>query len=425
VQPKPLRWLVPDMLPLGKLVLLAGDGGLGKSTITLDLAAQLSRGECAFGLAYPAVAGETLIASCEDDPADTIVPRLLAAGADLKRVHFLDGVGDEDGRPAPWSLAHHAALDKHLAANPDVRLVVIDPASAFAGRAGIDGHKDAELRALLGPLTEVSARFAVTTILVAHLGKNECARAVRRILGSVAWVNAVRAAWVVAEREEDNGQRLLLPVKANLAPRRRGLVYQLVPLGEAEQERALAGYADLAGEDRQRLKSQLYHVVWLGETDAEADKVFAAAARRPDLPSDIQRAAEWLRGRLAGGPVESEVCVREGKAALQLSKPLKWWRDTVLKGELQGKPRKDGFDGPWLWGLRDSWDSSDSSDETRGKRGGPAGRAAGGTTQKPRATDEESQESQESCPAQGWTAPDADPGALDTPFEHDNGEPPC
>ncbi len=67
IKPKPLRWLVPDILPLGKLVLLAGDGGMGKSTITIDLTARLSRGECAFGLHYNALAGDTLIATCEDD----------------------------------------------------------------------------------------------------------------------------------------------------------------------------------------------------------------------------------------------------------------------------------------------------------------------------------------------------------------------
>jgi hypothetical protein len=238
VKPKPLRWLVPGVLPMGKLTLLAGDGGLGKSAITLDLAARLSRGESAFGLEYPAVIGDTLIVSCEDDLGDTIAPRLLSAGADLKRIHFLDGVGgtEENERPALWSFAHHGPLDKYLAANPNIRLFIIDPASAFAGLAGCDGHKDAELRGLLGPLTDVAARHAVTGLLVAHLGKNEMARARARILGSVAWVNAVRAAWIVAEREEDGGKRLLLPVKANLAPRRCGLVYQLIPLSGAEQD---------------------------------------------------------------------------------------------------------------------------------------------------------------------------------------------
>src|SRR5262249_13744680 len=151
--------------------------------------------------------------------------------------------------------------------HPAVKLVVIDPASAFAGRAGTDGHKDAELRALLGPLADLAAQCRVTILLVAHVGKRDCARAVHRVLGSVAWVNAVRSAWIVAEREGDEGRRLFLPVKANLAPRQKGLVYQLVPLDGAEQELALAGCTELRDEDRGRLAAQLYRVRWLGETD--------------------------------------------------------------------------------------------------------------------------------------------------------------
>jgi hypothetical protein len=373
LKPKALAWLVPGMLPLGKLVLLAGHGGLGKSAISIDLAARLSRGESAFGLNYPAISGGTLVITCEDDREDTILPRLLAAGAALQHIHFLDGVSpEENGRPAPWSLAHHDALDAHLAANPEVRLVILDPASAFAGLAGIDGHKDSELRALLGPLTDVAAHRNATFLFVAHLGKSETARAVSRVLGSVAWVNAVRSAWIVAEREEDGDKRLLLPIKANLSPGRCGLAYRLIPLSAPEQDLALAGI-DLPAEDSDRLKKQLFRVAWLGETDASADQVFAAAARRPELPSDVKRAGDWLRERLRDGPVESERCVREGNNALSMSKPLKWWRDSILKGELQGKPQKNGFNGGWAWALRDSWDSSSETSEKRGIPDAPAG----------------------------------------------------
>jgi hypothetical protein len=194
----------------------------------------------------------------------------------------------------------------------------------------------------------------------------------------------------------------------------------------------------LTAEDFDRLKRQLFRVAWLGETDAEADKVFAAAARRPEPPSDVKRAADWLRDRLQSGPVESDRCVQEGNAALNVNKSLKWWRDSILKNELQGRPKKDGFNGGWAWTLRDSWDSSDSSSETsekRGspawtlrdssdsssetseKRGSPAGVAVDGTMQKRREIDGESEESEESRRSPGWTAPDADPAALYTPFD--------
>ncbi len=400
VNPKPLRWLVPDILPLGKLVLLAGDGGLGKSSITIDLAARLSRGECAFGLEYQTRIADTLFFSCEDDPEDTIVPRLMAAGADRRHIELDRGIDDGSGRPAPWSLAHYTLLDDLLSNNPKIRLVIIDPASAFAGLAGIDGHKDAELRALLGPLTDVAARREVTIVLIAHLGKGEARNAARRVLGSVGWINAVRAAWIVAEHEEDRGKRLLLPIKANLAPRRRGLIYQLVPLCGAEQDLALAGINNLAGRDLERLKSQLFRVVWLGEPDAEADKVFAPAGRGHESRSETKIATDWLRERLRNGPVKSSLCVDEGNAALNLHKPLKWWRDTILKGELRGEAFKNGFKEGWSWTLRDSSDSSDSSRLRLAEN-----------THKPLKIIEESQESR-----MVWYSSEAGPEVREIPF---------
>jgi hypothetical protein len=276
------------------------------------------------------------------------------------------------------------------------------------------------------------------------LGKRDCTKAVQRVLGSVGWVNAVRSAWVVTEREEDDGKRLLLPVKANLAPRRLGLTYQLAPLSGEEQEMALVDHASLPAEDLERLKQQLYRVRWLGETDAKADAVFAEAARRRDLPSDTDKAVDWLKEYLSRGPVQSLACVNAGKKALGLDKGLKWWRETILKDRLQGQPRKLGFrpeDAVWYFTLPGHpWpppnahrDSSPSSTETREK-----------STRQTRGMLEESEESEEGkeyrdnrcgnlagraigddkprpSSLHAWVSPDADLSALDTPFEQ-NGE---
>lgn len=186
----------------------------------------------------------------------------------------------------------------------------------------------------------------------------------------------------------------------------------------AVQDLALAGIDGLTGEDLDRLKRQLFHVAWLGETDAEADAVFAAANRRPDLLSDTKRAADWLRAQSQGCPIESSVCVDKGNAALKLNKPLKWWRDTILKGELNGKPEKDkAFQGRWFWTLRDFLDPLNSLDETSEKRGSQTDPDASGTNQKRRVSRKESKESKESQRSRSWVAPDADPDILNTPFE--------
>src|SRR5712692_5931453 len=155
IRPWPIRWLVPGYFPLAKLVLIAGDGGLGKSLLTLDLAAAISRGRAAFGLGYsPAEPAEVLLVCCEDAFADTVVPRLLAVKGDLQRSHRVDGIRGTDGRLLPFGLAHYQQVEQELHRRPGIRLVVIDPAAAYVGRGGKAGRSNSELRALLDPLAE-------------------------------------------------------------------------------------------------------------------------------------------------------------------------------------------------------------------------------------------------------------------------------
>ena len=114
-------------------------------------------------------------------------------GADLDRVHRVDGLAAADGKPAPFSLAHYNNLERELEKRPGVRLVVIDPAGAYIGKAGCDDHRDSDLRALLGPLAELAARRGVTVLLVKHLNKGVAARAVNKVGGSTGYVNSVLA----------------------------------------------------------------------------------------------------------------------------------------------------------------------------------------------------------------------------------------
>jgi hypothetical protein len=111
IQPVPVHLLVEGLIPLGKLTLLAGGGGHGKTTLTLEIAAGVSKGRAVLGIGYarPA-AGEVLLISCEDDFGDTVMPRLLALDADLSKIHRVDGVPTKKGKPAPFSLAHYESV---------------------------------------------------------------------------------------------------------------------------------------------------------------------------------------------------------------------------------------------------------------------------------------------------------------------------
>jgi RecA-family ATPase len=226
IKAEPVVWLVPNRVPLGKLVMLAGDGGEGKTTVLLDTAAQITRGSCCFGLTYdPPPAADVLIISCEDDFGDTVVPRLLVAGADLARVRRVDGVKGRGGAALPFNLSHFQQLEEELEARPDVRLVIIDPAGAYVSGAGVDDHKDSDLRGLLGPLAELAARRRVTILIVKHFHKGATVKAVHKVGGSVGYINAVRAAFVAVPDTEDGDTKLFLPLKFNIGPKPRGLSY--------------------------------------------------------------------------------------------------------------------------------------------------------------------------------------------------------
>src|SRR5262249_29647907 len=160
-----------------------------------------------------------------------IVPRLMAAGADMSRIHSVDGVRGADGKLLPFCLSYYQQLEQKLEENPNIRLVVIDPAGAFIGRSGVDDHKDSELRTLLGPLAELADRKKVTILLVKHFNKGVSFKAAYRVSGSAGYVNAVRAAFVMAPDADDPEKKLLLPIKFNLGKTPKALACRAEEIG--------------------------------------------------------------------------------------------------------------------------------------------------------------------------------------------------
>lgn len=325
IQTEPLRWLWTKRMPLGKLTIVSGDPGLGKSLVTLAIAAVVSRGgiwPCNEG---NAPIGDVVLISAEDDPADTLRPRLEAAGADLQRIHVLDQVSysDEDGvtRNRPWSFRDTEALDYLLVSKPTCKLVVIDPLSAYL--AGADSHKNSDVRSLLAPLAELAARRAVAVLTVSHLNKG-AGPAMYRTSGSLAFVAAARAAYAVAKDKDDPGRRLVLPIKCNLSADSSGLAYQIgvAPNGSPVVE----------------WESQVVSITAEEALDADHEKYGGQGER--------QEAMEWLREYLADGPRSA----RQVRTAAQ-DAGLSWITVRRAKDALGIRPTKAGFNGGWEWAL--------------------------------------------------------------------------
>ena len=235
VEPEPVRWLWPGRIPLGKLTLLCGDPGLGKSFITLDLAARVSSGRFWPDLPLvPNPSGGVVLLSAEDDLADTIRPRLDAAGADPSRVVAIQAVRrTKGGREEYFSLDEDLpALETAVRQTADCRLVVIDPLTAYLDKT--DSHKNAEMRGVLAKLFDLAARRGVAVLAVTHLNKANTLPAIYRAMGSLAFVAAARAVWTVARdgNDETGRRRLFVPVKVNLGRDETGLAYALEQAGD-------------------------------------------------------------------------------------------------------------------------------------------------------------------------------------------------
>ena len=332
IKPEKIDWLWDQRLPLGKCVLVAGEGGLGKSMVLAGIAATVSRGKewpCSEGQSR---CGSVIILSAEDDAADTIVPRLMAADADCSKVHILEAVYKEDdkGHRAFNLQLDLPELEKKIVELGDVVLVIIDPITSYLGK--VDSHKNAELRSVLEPLGKMAARLHVTVIANTHLSKASGGSANSRVIGSVAFVNHARAAFIVTADPEDRSRRLFIPSKTNLGRPREGLAYRI----------ADATVISAGGE-----------LIWAPYVKWEdfpvtisADEAIAAMAGGVEGKSFLEEAKQFLIELLADGGTEPKEIKKAAEDA-----GLAWATVRRAKNLIGIKPHKAGMDRGWIWAL--------------------------------------------------------------------------
>lgn len=224
VQPEPVEWIWPGRIARGKLTLLVGDPGLGKSLLSLDIAARVSTGRGWPDGASGGPAGGIVLLSAEDDLSDTIRPRLDSAGADVEQVIALAAVR-EDGKERWFDLVRDLPRLEEALANLDIpRLVIVDPISAYLGDA--DSHNNTSIRGVLGPLATLAAKNRVAVLAVTHLRKAE-GPALYRTMGSLAFVAAARGVSGVVRDPRDPESRILALVKSNLAAAAEALAFSI------------------------------------------------------------------------------------------------------------------------------------------------------------------------------------------------------
>jgi hypothetical protein len=210
------------------------------------------------------------------------------------------------GKLLDFHMGHFRELERTLLGNQDIRLVVIDPAGAYIGRAGVNENHDADLRAILGPLSEIANRTGATVILIKHLNKSAGASAVQRVGGSAGYVNACRFAFMVAPDLDDKDLKLMLPFKANVLPSgTTGLSYRMEPIPDSE---ALVIITDrwpkMPLADATALAKQLFRQRWESGVTADADTVSGrkGSSQRRESPAKekVAECADFIRRFLRG-----------------------------------------------------------------------------------------------------------------------------
>jgi putative DNA primase/helicase len=341
INPEPINWFWDGWLAGGKLHILAGAPGTGKTTVALAFAATISCGG-----RWPdgtrAAAGHVLIWSSEDDAKDTLVPRLIAMGANLKRVHFIQTAADGDRVRAfdpATDIAQLRATIKRLGIRPD--LLIVDPiVSAVAG----DSHKGSETRRSLQPLVDLGVAEGCAVLGISHFSKGTAGRdVIERVTGSLAFGALARLVFAAAKMPDDQGGgRFIARAKSNIGIDGGGFKYEL-------QQQALTDHAGISASV----------LLWGEAIQGNARDILAQAevTEDPETRSQTSEAEDWLRDLLMAGQVKATDAIKKAKGAGISEKALRAARE-----RLGVKPKKQAYTGGWVWALPHAQDAQPSQD---------------------------------------------------------------
>ena len=320
VIPTKIQWLWPGFIPLGKITILDGDPGLGKSTVMLDLAARGS-------VAGNTPTGETLtrfdtiIVTNEDDASDTIRPRLDLAGGDASRVHLRTDLTLPDDAEI---------LEANIEAK-SARLVYIDPIVAYLGE-NVRTASDHHVRRALAPLVDIAQRQGCAIVAIRHLNKQAGSDAVYRGGGSIGFAGLARAVLAVGRDPDDPERFVLAPVKINVARRPTSLAYRLEASGPFEPAR----------------------VAWDGESDHTAESLIGRDRDSARDKSKVEQLADAMREIVAANG--RRMPARDAYKALEVEGCDLTSNDLKLRARNKAgiESVKGGMDEGWVWVIPDA-----------------------------------------------------------------------
>lgn len=354
VEPKPVRWCWQGRIPLGCVSVLAGREGLGKSTLAIELAAQVTRGELVGDLA--GTPASVTYAGPEDAHEFTVVPRLIAAGADRKRIDLIDGTTDDGSSRAQdgLSLPGDIGLLEEAARTTGTKLLVLDPLVSFLP-GEINTHRDSHVRRALSPLAALASELDLAVIGVMHLNKSESTDALKRLNGSVGFGAFARSVLLFGpDPEDENGEtgraRIVAHAKCNVAPKAPSLSLRV-------ESRTVAASGQTLSTSG---------VVLLGESEQTPGDLLNEPLTS-DERSQRDEAVDFLRHELAEEPTSVQTLkVKCDEAGLS-------WR-TVERAKRRANALSFKRGSAWFWELKTASSLATTSGGVDGVGGvGPGG----------------------------------------------------
>ena len=324
IQAQAINWLWSGWLPLGKLTILAGAGGCGKTNLLLALIATITTSGIFPDGSKCTDTGKVLIYSTEDDPNDTLLPRLIANGADLSKIDFIAGRINDKGEREPFDPTKDLPLlNAYAKQNPDIKLLMIDP---IISAVGGDSNKATDVRRSLQVVVDFAQEFNCAVVGITHFAKGTSGSSpADRIIGSQAFTALARMVWSAAKREDEE-DCILVRAKSNISTLDGGIKYQI------ESETVL--------ENIETTKT-----VWLGTIEGTAKELLNEAESTEGSGSTVDLAKEFLIDLLS--PVEkmpaSEVQEEAKNAGYSVASIRR------AKDNLNIKPFKEGS--AWYWKL--------------------------------------------------------------------------
>ena len=340
IEPVPQKWVFDRVIPQGKLTVLMGESGVGKSLTMVEIAAKVTRGLTGPHDDQPQQPGSVILFCPDDGVAENIRPRLVASNADLSKVFVIPGLYEQDNE-TKQKLSWTFQLDRDMSyletklkslqqADANIRMLVIDPIDCFLESA--TGKKKGMAESLATRLSKLAAETGLAIVVVTNLprgvkGTSKLVQSMRRAVDMGPFGAAARSVWMIGYDLDNQNRRLLLPVKTNYCELPKSLAYQIENgVIEWEQERPT-----LTGDE------------YLSNLETEARE------KKPGFvnpESKLGKAVKWLRGQLSDGPRHGATLIADG---IENNIKKKTLRDAY--DVLDCRSVNDTFQGKWYWYL--------------------------------------------------------------------------